>query len=69
MKTSLLFALTLAISAIATFSRADDDAPPQDDPLASGRTVFAQNCSKCHFVPDPEIHRDRVWTELMKTTA
>jgi hypothetical protein len=37
----------------------------QDEP----RDVFMKNCLNCHFVPDVTIERDRVWLDLIKTTA
>lgn len=40
-----------------------------DELLAVGRKVFRQNCVHCHFIPDRTIERDKVWTQLIKTTA
>ncbi len=41
----------------------------QDGDIEAGRKLFTQRCVNCHFVPDATIARDRVWTELIKTTA
>lgn len=35
----------------------------------SPRDVFMKNCLNCHFVPDVTIERDKVWLDLVKTTA
>jgi hypothetical protein len=35
----------------------------------SPRDSFVKRCQSCHFVPDLSIERDRVWLDLIKTTA
>ncbi len=44
---------------------------PQDEPdlLKLGKDIYTSRCANCHFVPDSTIERDRVWLQLIKTTA
>jgi len=44
---------------------------PQDEPdlLKLGKEIYSSRCANCHFVPDTTIERDRVWLQLIKTTA
>lgn len=58
---------TLGVTALAVLAIADG----QEDRTnhAHARQVFAQRCANCHFVPDPEIERDKAWLGLIKTTA
>lgn len=44
-------------------------AAAQEPDLAEGKKAFNRGCANCHSVPDATIQRDRVWTELIKTTA
>ena len=53
-----------AILLLAAFFAQDDE-----ELMKVGKRVFSNQCSKCHFVPDTSIPRDKVWVNLIKTTA
>jgi mono/diheme cytochrome c family protein len=68
MRTSWLIGSPLGIAAIVIVAGRGE--PAQDSPdLQMGREVFKNNCLNCHFVPDSTIERDKLWTQLIKTTA
>jgi hypothetical protein len=36
---------------------------------ADAQKTWEGRCASCHFVPDTSIDRDKVWLQLIKTTA
>jgi len=44
-------------------------AQPEEESIRAGGRIWAARCSNCHFVPDSSIARDRIWTEMIQTTA
>ena len=42
---------------------------PQDGDVTKGRNVFHDRCSSCHFIPDTSIRRDKLWVQMINTTA
>ena len=70
MKTTILLAAVVAAAFVGL--SADADLPQQEsreELLKIGKRVFTKQCSKCHFVPDPGIKRDTIWTKLIAITA
>ena len=63
MKTTV--SLVSAWAALSALGPQESD----EELIALGKKVFRQSCSRCHFVPDPDIERDKIWTELVNVTA
>ena len=55
-----------AVGVVLTLLAAGQDEP---DLLKLGKEIYTSRCANCHFVPDSTIERDRVWLQLIKTTA
>ncbi len=34
-----------------------------------GRRLFEKDCRACHVVPDPSIRADKIWLDLLSSTA
>ncbi len=41
----------------------------QDDLIRTGIKVYTNRCASCHVVPDLSLKSDKVWLELIRTTA
>lgn len=39
------------------------------DMIAQGRTIFENNCGKCHALPEPKSHTDAQWVSLVNVMA
>ncbi len=60
------------VAALLAVPAAADPPAPQPEAkaiLRAGERLWTERCSSCHFVPDSAIERDRVWIELLRTTA
>lgn len=44
-------------------------APFRQEGTEHGKRLFEKDCRACHVVPDPSIRADKIWIDLLSSTA
>lgn len=65
----IAFFLLAPLAAGAALVQARTGERDQDDLIRTGEKVFANRCASCHVAPDLTLKSDKVWLEMIRTTA